>query len=138
MSAETQILLGFSERMDTFSHSPMPEIIPPNRAKPTPNDGMWIELGLFPGKPNSFGPSFDSPNETVGFCQALICFRKDIGQFEPSRLADAVISHFPKGTPLGPVRVVQTPYQMPAVTEDGSRMYIAVTIPYHGLTCDDG
>lgn len=136
MGVATEILTAFGDRMKTFAYSPAPEIIPPNRADETPNAGLWLETGLFPNTPLNVTLDFDSVDETLGFCQVLVCYRKNIGQTLPSELADAVIDHFPKGLELGPVRVIRRPYQMPAVTEDGSRMYIAITIPYQGLTCE--
>jgi hypothetical protein len=130
-------LTAFGDHLKNFAYSPEVPVIPPNRGDQTPDAGLWLEASFFPNAPLNVTLDFNAIDEQLGFFQVLVCYRKDIGQVRPSELADAVIDWFPKGLEVGPVRVRQTPYQLPAVTEDGSRCYIAVTIPYRGLVCAD-
>lgn len=95
---------------------------------------MWLRPGLFPNEPVDRAWDNDACTEDRGFFQILVCYRPrpKMGQIEPSLLADALISHFTKGTELGPVRVKKRPHQSPAVVYDASESFIPVTVYYLG------
>lgn len=134
----TEIMEACFEHLATFSNAPdpEPEILWPAIPKTTPDSGFWLEPGYFPNTNRDIGWDNDSCVDTRGFFQVLVYFRvrPNLGQVIPSELADKIIAHFPKGTVLGPVRVRARPSQAPMVTEDSSKSYIPVTIPYMGLT----
>lgn len=131
----TAILEAFILRLKTFSYSPQPAIKDPNIKFNPPGVGMWLEPSYFPNEPDNEPWDDDGCRMYRGFCQVMIGYRSDIGQLAPSRLADAIIAHFPKGTQLGPVGVYKKPWQRPAVKDldKSSQNFIPVTIPYRGL-----
>jgi hypothetical protein len=131
----TDILQAAFQKLESFIHSPQPPIIYPG-VKPAdpPETGIWLQPGFFPNEPDDIAWDNDACLDTRGFFQILIYFRPGQGLIEPSELADALIAFFPKGSDLGPVRIRKRPWQSPAVTEDASKLFIPVTVPYKGLT----
>ncbi len=132
----TDILKAAFEKLEAFVYSPQPPILWPAvvRTEGTPESGMWLQPRFFPNEPNDIAWDDSACVDTRGFIQILVYYRPGQGPVDPSELADALIAHFPKGTDLGPVRVRKRPWQSPAVTEDSSKLFIPVTVPYLGLT----
>jgi hypothetical protein len=130
----TDILEAAFQKLKAFVYSPAPEILWPGVNEDPPQSGMWLQPGFFPNEPEDIAWGDDSCVDTRGFFQILVYYRPGQGQEAPSEMADALIAFFPKGLALGPVRVRKRPWQSPAVTEDGSKLFIPVTIPYQGLT----
>lgn len=132
----TQILTASCEHLNTLSFSPAPEIAWPGVDFDPPDSGEWLEFRLFPNEPGNISWDNGAPVQMRGFGQVLVCYRPGRGEVTPSELADAVVSHFAKGTELGPVRVSRLPYRAPAVDEDGYS-FIPVTIPYLGIAAHE-
>jgi hypothetical protein len=130
----TDILEAAFQKLASFVYSPAPEILWPGIQETPPESGMWLQPGFFPNEPEDMAWDDDACVDTRGFFQILIYFRPGQGLVAPSELADALIAFFPKGFELGPVRVRKRPWQSPAVTEDASKLFIPVTVPYKGLT----
>lgn len=130
----TDILEAAFQKLKAFIHDPQPEILWPGIQENPPDAGMWLQPGFFPNEPGDIAWDDDACVDTRGFFQILIYFRPGQGLIDPSELADALIAFFPKGFELGPVRVRKRPWQSPAVTEDSSKLFIPVTVPYKGLT----
>ena len=130
----TDIREAAFQKLQLFAYSPQPEILWPGIQETPPEAGIWLEPEFFPNEPNDIAWDNDSCVDTRGFFQILIYFRPGQGQIEPSEIADALIAYFPKGSDLGPVRIRKRPWQSPSVTEDASKLFIPVTIPYQGLT----
>lgn len=130
----TDIMKAAFDKLVDFVYSPQPEIMWPGRQQDPPESGMWLQITPFPGKPINVAWGNDSCVDTRGFFRILVYFRPDQGLIAPSELADALIEFFPKGSDLGPVRVVERPGQDSMIVEDASKLYIPVTIPYLGLT----
>lgn len=132
--SSTEILEAAIDRLEAFSYSPQPDILWAGRKEDSPNTGMWLQPRLFGNEPGDDSWDNDACVDTRGFFQILVYLRPGQGQIAPSELADALIAWFPKGRALGPVRVNKQPWQSPMVTEDASKLYIPVTVPYQGLT----
>jgi hypothetical protein len=130
----TDIVEAAFQKLETFVCVPQPVIFYPGLESNPPQSGMWLEAKVFPNEPGNIAWDNDSCVDTRGFFQVLVYFRPGQGVLEPGRLADALIDFFPKGSDLGPVRVRKRPWQSPIVTEDSSKLFIPVTIPYMGLT----
>jgi hypothetical protein len=130
----TEILTAAFDHLIAFVYSPQPEIMWPGIQSTPPEAGMWLEPGFFPNEPDDIAWDDDSCVDTRGFFQILVYFRPGQGQIDPSELADALIAHYPKGTELGAVRVRKRPWQSPAVTDDASKLFIPITVPYMGMT----
>jgi hypothetical protein len=128
------ILDAAFDKLMTFSYSPMPEILWPGIQNKPPHTGMWLEPRIIPKKPGNIVWDNCGSQDTQGTLQIRVYFRPGQGQIEPSELADALIDFFPKGTVLGPVRVRKRPWQNPMITEDSSKLFITVNVPYKGLT----
>ena len=95
---------------------------------------MWLEPKFFPNTPDNIAWGDDSCMDTRGHFRILVYFRPGDGTVAPITLADALIAHYPKGLALGTVRVRKRAWQALAVTEDASKLFIPVTVPYLGLT----
>lgn len=130
----TEIMEAAFAKLATFTHAPQPEIMWPGIQEKPPQSGMWLQPSFFPNETGDLAWDNDACVDTRGFFQVLVYFRPDQGQIDPSELADALIAFFPKGSSMGPVRVRKRPWQSPMITEDASKLYIQVTIPYKGLT----
>jgi len=130
----TAIIEAAFQLLETFSYLPQPPILYPGIQSEPPQTGMWLQPGVFPNEPDDIAWDDDACVDTRGFFQILVYFRPGQGLIAPSELADALIAFFPKGSDLGPVRVLKRPWQSPAVTEDGSKLFIPVTVSYKGLT----
>ena len=130
----TEILEAGIEKLKSFVYVPQPEILYPGVVRDPPNSGMWLELKFFPNEPKDIAWDNDGCVDTRGFFRVPVYLRPGQGQLDPSELADALIAFFPKGLVLGPVRVRKRPWQSPLITQDASKLYIPVTIPYKGLT----
>ncbi len=130
----TDIIEAAFEKLATFVYAPQPEILYPGVSSTPPQSGMWLQPMVFPNEPGDIAWDNDACVDTRGFFQILIYFRSGQGVIDPSELADALINFFPKGSDLGTVRVRKRPWQSPVITEDSSKLYIPVTIPYKGLT----
>jgi len=130
----TEIMEAAFEKLVAFTYAPQPEILWPGIQEEPPQAGLWLQPGFFPNEPEDIAWDNDSCVDTRGFFQVLIYFRPGQGQIDPSELADSLIAFFPKGLALGPVRVRKRPWQSPMITQDASKLYIPVTIPYKGLT----
>ena len=130
----TEILEALFEKLESFVYSPQPDVLWPGKQEDPPEAGMWLQPGLFPNETGDIAWDNDACVDTRGFAQILVYFRPDQGQPDPSKLADALIAFFPKGSDLGPVRVRKRPWQSPMITQDASKLYIPVTISYKGLT----
>ncbi len=130
----TLILEAALQKLESFVHLPQPQILWPGIQETPPKNGMWLQPGFFPNEPDDLAWDNDACVDTRGFFQILVYFRPGQGPLDPSKLADTLIAFFPKGLDLGPVRVRKRPWQSPMVTEDASKLYIPVTIPYKGLT----
>lgn len=130
----TDILGAAFQKLALFVYSPQPEILWPGIQETPPQAGMWLQPGFFPNETDDIAWDDNSCVDTLGFIQILIYFRPGQGLIEPSELADTLIAYFPKGSDLGPVRIRKRAWQSPSVTEDASKLFIPVTIPYQGLT----
>jgi len=130
----TDILEAALSALNAFPYSPTPTILWPGIQSSPPDEGIWLVPGLFPNETRDIAWDNDSCVDTRGFFQILVYYRPGQGQIEPSELADALVSYFPKGSGIGPVRVRKRPWQSPAVVEDADRIFIPVTVPYEGLT----
>ena len=130
----TAIIEAAFQLLETFSYLPQPPILYPGIQGEPPQTGMWLQPSVFPNEPDDIAWENDACVDTRGFFQILVYFRPGQGLIAPSELADALIAFFPKGSDLGPVRVRKRPWQSPAVTEDGSKLFIPVTVSYKGLT----
>lgn len=134
MSAATEILTAFLARLKLFTYSPQPDVLWPGIQADPPDEGMWLKPAFFPNRNRDRHWDDDGCVERRGFFRVLVYYRvrPDLGQIVPSELADAIVAHFPKGTELGPVCVIEEPSQDPAIDEDPSKSYIPVTIRYLG------
>lgn len=130
----TAIIEAAFQLLETFTYLPQPAILYPGIQSEPPQTGMWLQPSVFPNEPADIAWENDACVDTRGFFQVLVYFRPGQGLIDPSELADALIAFFPKGSTLGPVRVLKRPWQSPAVTEDASKLFIPVTVPYKGLT----
>ena len=131
----TEIIECAFELLETFVYQPQPAILYPGvEPSDPPQTGMWLQPSVFPNEPEDMSWDNDACIDTRGFFQILVYFRPGQGVIAPSELADALINFFPKGSELGPVRIRKRPWQSPAVTEDASKLFIPVTVPYKGLT----
>ena len=130
----TEIMEAAFDKLIAFPYSPQPEILWPGIQETPPQSDIWLQPGFFPNEPEDLSWDNDSCIDTRGFFQILIYFRPGQGLIEPSELADSLIAYFPKGSDLGPVRIRKRPWQSPAITEDASKLFIPVTVPYKGLT----
>jgi len=130
----TQILRSCLETLEEFVYDPQPPIMWPGLQEDPPETGMWLEPMFFPNTPNNIAWDDDSCIDTRGIFQILVYFRPGTGTVEPISLADALIAHYTKGLYLGPVRVRKRAWQTLAITEDASKLFIPVTVPYMGLT----
>jgi hypothetical protein len=130
----TEIIEAAFEKLETFVYAPQPGILYPGIKSSPPQSGMWLQPMVFPNEPGDIAWDNDACVDTRGFFQILIYFRPGQGVIDPSELADALIAFFPKGSDLGVVRVRKRPWQSPVITEDSSKLYIPVTVPYRGLT----
>lgn len=130
----TDIREAAFEKLKTFSYSPQPEIMWPGIQEDPPEEGMWLQAIFSPNKPENIAWGNDSCVDTRGFFRVLVYYRPGQSEIDPSELADALIAFYPKGLDLGPVRVLQRPWQDSSVTQDASKLYIPVTIEYKGLT----
>ena len=133
MSA-TDIRQAAFEKLETFVFDPQPEILWPGKSSNPPEAGMWLQPAVFPNEPNDIAWDNDACVDTRGWFQILVYFRPGQGVIVPSQLADALIAFFPKGSALDAVRVRKRPWQSPVITQDSSKLYIPVTVPYEGLT----
>lgn len=133
MSA-TDILRAALEEMETFVYSPMPEIMWPGIPGDPPATGLWLVFKYFPNDEKNIAWGDASCVESRGHFKILVYFRPGEGTVNPTDLADELIRHFQKGLQLGPVRVSKRAWQTLPVTEDSSKIFIPVTIPYLGLT----
>ena len=134
--ATTDILLACLEALDGFVYQPQPAVLMPGLKEDPPSEGFWLVPSFFPNETVNVSWGITSCSEFRGFFQIRLYFRANprVGSIAPSRLADALIDHFPKGTVFGPVRVSKRPWQSPLVVEDASKNFIPITIPYLGLT----
>jgi hypothetical protein len=130
----TDIMRAAFDRLESFTFVPPPKILWPGIQSDPPASGIWLEPKLFPNEPSDIAWDDDGCLDTRGFFRILVYFRPGMGQVEPSEMADLLIELFPKGLELGPVRVSKRPWQSPLVTEDASKLFIPVTVPYMGLT----
>lgn len=130
----TDILDAALAKLETFTYVPQPEILWPGIQAEPPDEGIWLQVRFAPNEPYDLAWDDDACVDTRGHLRILVYFRPGQGQIIPSELADALIAFYPKGSDLGPVRVRKRPWQSPMVTEDASKLYIPVTIPYMGLT----
>jgi len=121
------------ERLEAFDYSPAPSVLWPGKKLEPPAEGFWIEPRYFPGEPGDeawdVGCVLDA-----GFFYLMVGCSAGIGEEEPSELADALVDWFPKGLELGPVRVRKRATRGGSFIEDGSRLYIPITVRYQGLT----
>jgi len=131
LMSTTDILTACLGRLNTLTDAP-PIAWPGINFEP-PSSGLWLEPVFFPNEPADLAWEDESCHEAIGFFQVGVYYRPGGGQVEPSQMADAIIAHFPKGLEIGPVRVRKRAWQSPAVTDDGSRLYIPVTIPWRGI-----
>jgi len=130
----TEIIEAAFQSLESFTYEPQPAILYPGLKTEPPQRGMWLQPMVFPNEPDDIAWDNDACIDTRGFLQILIYFRPGMGVIEPSVLADALIAFFPKGSTIGPVRVLKRPWQSPPVVEDSSALFIPVTVPYQGLT----
>ena len=129
-----EILRAAFDWLDAFAYSPQPAILWPGLQSNPPGAGMWIEPILVPGETVNVVWDNCANVDTRGYVQMRVYYRPGQGQLAPSELADALIDYFPKGLVLGPVRVNMRAWQLPAVVEDPSKIYIPVMVSYQGLT----
>lgn len=136
MTDTTAIMKACFDHLETLVYSPQPAILFPGMGTKPPQEGMWLKPALFPGEPRdrSWDEDTDCAEER-GFFQVLVYFkpRPKLGLIAPSKLADAVIAHYRKGTVLGPVKVKKRPHQSTEIVEDKECSFIPVTIYYLGL-----
>ena len=130
----SQILRAALDRLDTFVYSPQPDIIWPGIQDDPPETGIWLKPGFFPNDPENIAWDDDSCVDARGYFQILVYFRPGAGTLDPTRLADQLCMFFPKGLQLAGVRVRERASQFLPVTEDASKIFIKITIPYLGLT----
>lgn len=130
----SDILEACIDKLEAFSYSPEMPVLWGGVNETPPNTGLWLQPHLFPIEPSDIAWDNDACVDTRGFLQVLVYFKPGQGVIEPTAAASAIIAAFPKGTALGPVRVLKQPWQSAMVTQDSSKLYIPVTIPYKGLT----
>lgn len=129
----TDILEACLERLEDFDYSPPPALLWPGKKMEPPEEGFWIEPRYFPGEPAD--ETWDEGCVvTTGFFYLLVGCDAGIGEDEASELADALVAWFPKGQELGPVRVLKRATRGGSYIDEGSRLYIPVTVRYQGLT----
>jgi len=130
----TDILTACLDRLLALSFNLQIPVSKPGVNFNSPSSGYWLEPSLSPNEPDDLAWGNDSCHERIGFFQVNVNYRPgQPGQEGASEVADAIIAHFPKGLELGPVRVRKSAWQSPAVTDDGSRLFIPVTIPWRGI-----
>ena len=100
-----------------------------------PSSWTWLLVRHFPNESEDLAWNNDGPIIVRGFFQIEVNYRHSLqGIFPASRLADTIISTFPKGTAVADVFVEKQPWQSPEVVED-DRNFIPVTVPYYGTSC---
>lgn len=140
MSINSDIYSACVARLKTLGYSPMPPIAWSNRnfTPPTDRDAMWLRADFFPNEPGELGWGNYTPHEVRGFFQVRVYYRPNIGIFVPGELAEDIVAHFAKGTELGPVRVVKSPWwTTDIVEEEGAMSFIPVTIEYLGICAEE-
>lgn len=135
----TAILGSFLNRLDSFSELP---IAWPGMPKTPPSTGMWLEALFFPNEGRDLAWDNDSQQDTLGFFQLSVYYRpgkgaNQVSQIAAMEIADAIIYYFPKGFPVGDVKVRKEPWQGPAVNLKG-KSFIPITIPYRGIVSTGG
>lgn len=133
----TNILTAFLDRLSALVLSPVLPVIYPGIPDSPPSSGMWIEASYFPQQPEDLVWDNDSQLRITGHFLVAVYFRPGTGPSQSSlvsasRVADEVIAHFRKGQPLGPVRVLKSAWQNPAVNKKG-KSSVPVVVPYMGI-----
>lgn len=126
------ILEGFFHHLEGLGISPPLPIAYPSITFTPPDEGMWLEVSWFPNDPQD--PVWDNNGcvLAMGYFQVLVGYRPGYGQLPAMDIADAVATHFPKGTMLGPVPVSIAPSVAPQVV-DKDKLFIPVRIRYRGF-----
>lgn len=130
MAVDSEILIAALAHLNELPDAP--PIAWPGVNFTPPGAGEWLEARHFPNQPRNLGWESNAAQEYVGFVQVSACARPGSGIVGITQLAERVIEHFAKGTPIGPVKTSVRPYLAPAVTES-THIFIPVTIPYLGI-----
>ena len=132
--------MSATDRLESFCESlqdaalGVPVAWPGTQMNP-PSDGIWLLVRHFPNESEDLAWDNDGAILVRGFFQVEVNYRHSLaGIFPASRLADTIISTFPKGTAVADVFVEKHPWQSPEVVED-DRNFIPVTVPYYGTAC---
>jgi hypothetical protein len=134
MDVDAQIYEAFVAHLQTFVNSfspPYPVAYPAVSFTP-PNDGQWLEVRFFPNETINYGLANEGPFQHRGLLQVMVCERPGGGITVGMLVADAVITHFDKGTALDPARVERRPWLSNIVHEPEKTLY-PVTIPYEAM-----
>ena len=101
----------------------------PNVDFTPPDSGNWLVVTHFPNK----GLDFTLSSQSIirqGILQVLICGRPGEGLIKLDGIAAEVAALFPKLTELSDVMVSRVPYVASAITADGARTELPLTIEY--------
>ena len=134
----TAILTALVTRLSTLVLSPVLPVMWPGIPHKPPSSGMWLEARYFPNEPGDLTWDNDGMQDTIGFFQVSVYYRP--GQdslIAASEVADLIVEYFPKGLPLGRVRVRKGAWQSPAIDLQG-KSFIPITIPYRGILATSG
>ena len=138
----TDILTAFLARLSALALTPSLPVMWPGIPKSAPSSGTWLEARYFPNEGGDLTWGNDAQMDTIGFFQVSVYYRPGTStgqnsQVDASEVADLVIAHFPKGLPIGPVRVRKSAWQSPAIDLEG-KSFLPVTIPYRSIIAVPG
>lgn len=103
----------------------------PNLDFTPPDSGIWLEVSHFPNR----GIDFSLAGTEVirqGLFQVSVMSRQNDGVFDLEQTASEVAAIFPKLTPLSTVRVSRMPYTSAAISLDGGKVELPLTVEYSG------
>lgn len=99
-----------------------------------PATGHWLEVTWSPGPGQNYGLADGAPSLLQGVAQISVCGRPaETGLMPWTRIADAAVAAFGKGTTFGPVRVYRKPYQSAPIT-GAAWIMVPVTVMWQGFT----
>ncbi len=99
---------------------------------PTGAGARWLELQWFPNQTENYGMADEGPFLMQGFGQLSACYRPGQGIMVGTRITDAIIAAFAKGTTFAGMRVERKPWTS-AIIQDPQRAMHPVTIRWRGF-----
>lgn len=139
-TADTAVLMALLERLGALTFSPAIEVAYPNVPFTQPvatRNAMWLRATFLPAPKTALGIDPRSANEISGIFQVDVIAGAGAGEPWISRVAQAVMAWFARGTDLVKdsqrVRVNLTPYRG-RMMKDDTWMIIPVSIPYQAFT----